>query len=174
MNYKSKVRAFTLIELLVVISIISLLSSVVLASLNTSRQKARDTRRLSDIRQIQIALELYYDKNGQYPDNTDNDNSGWDTGCYGVGDAFISPLEAAGFISKTPCDPTILSQNGGYAYYRYGAGSYSCDINRGAFYILGVRDMETSGNPYTGSPGFNCSGRNWQTEFEWVIGKFEQ
>lgn len=60
-------KGFTLIELLVVISIISLLSSIVLASLNTARSKARDAQRQSDLAQIQNALELYYDKYGYYP-----------------------------------------------------------------------------------------------------------
>lgn len=63
---KSK-KGFTLIELLVVISIISLLSSVVLAALNDARMKARDARRISDLRQIRIALESYFADNGYYP-----------------------------------------------------------------------------------------------------------
>lgn len=59
---------FTLIELLVVISIIGMLSSVILTSVNSARAKARDARRLVDIRQIANALELYAsDHNGQYP-----------------------------------------------------------------------------------------------------------
>ncbi len=62
-----RIGGFTLIELLVVIAIIGILSSVVLASLNTARLKARDTRRVSDIRSIQLALEFYYDSLGQYP-----------------------------------------------------------------------------------------------------------
>lgn len=57
---------FTLIELLVVISIIGLLSSIVLTSVNSARAKARDARRKSDLRTISLALELYYDKYGTY------------------------------------------------------------------------------------------------------------
>lgn len=60
-------KGFTLIELLVVIAIIGLLSSVVLASLNNARAKGRDAKRVSDLRQVQIALEFYYDSHNSYP-----------------------------------------------------------------------------------------------------------
>jgi general secretion pathway protein G len=60
-------RGFTLIELLVVIAIIGILSSVVLASLNTARLKSRDARRVADVKQLQNALALYFDSVGSYP-----------------------------------------------------------------------------------------------------------
>ena len=58
---------FTLVELLVTISIISVLASVVLTSVNSARAKARDARRIADFKQIQLALELFYDSQGKYP-----------------------------------------------------------------------------------------------------------
>lgn len=62
-----KQKGFTLIELLVVVSIIGLLASIVLVSLNSARAKAREARRLADLQQIDRALALYYSDNGSYP-----------------------------------------------------------------------------------------------------------
>jgi len=59
--------AFTLIELLIVIAILGVLATIVLVSLGEARKRARDVRRISDIRQLQIALELYHNQNNQYP-----------------------------------------------------------------------------------------------------------
>jgi len=67
-------RGFTLIELLVVISIIALLSSVVLASLNQARAKARDANILADIHTIRTVMELYYDDHGYYPPPSSSNN----------------------------------------------------------------------------------------------------
>ena len=60
-------KAFTLIELLVVIAVIALLSTLSVVALSNARAKARDARRLSDIKQIQTALEMYLDDAGIYP-----------------------------------------------------------------------------------------------------------
>jgi type II secretion system protein G len=60
-------KGFTLIELMVVISIIGLLASIVLSSLNDVRSKARDTARIQLLRQIETALYSYYSQNGFYP-----------------------------------------------------------------------------------------------------------
>ena len=60
MNYHNHSRGFTLIELLVVIAIIGILSSVVLASLNTARTKGQDAAVQSDLSTIQTQAEIYY------------------------------------------------------------------------------------------------------------------
>jgi len=61
-----KKNGFTLMELLVVIAIIGILSSIVIASMTSARQKARDTKRISDIKQLQLALALYADANSNH------------------------------------------------------------------------------------------------------------
>lgn len=62
-----KSQGFTLIELLVVIAIIGVLVTLAVISLQGARRNARDAKRISDIRQIQTALELYYNNNNNYP-----------------------------------------------------------------------------------------------------------
>jgi len=63
----SAARGFTLVELLVVIAIIAILSGIILTDLTSSKAKARDGQRISDLGQIQVALELYFDRCHQYP-----------------------------------------------------------------------------------------------------------
>lgn len=73
-----KKKGFTLVELLVVIAIIGLLSTLAFVSLNNARSKARDAKRVSDVRQIQSALELYYNESTSpsYPAGSGSDISG--------------------------------------------------------------------------------------------------
>lgn len=179
---------FTLIELLVVIAIIGLLSSVVMLSLSNARKKSRDVKRLADLKQIITALDLYYDKYGQYPTTTDNDCLGYDTSnmnSEGNPNGFINSLVTSGVVSISPGDPsqsgTTCAGPSFYVYYRYDPSSpywqaawSAADSNcKTAFYVLGAVGFETTTGVQPTSPGWSCPGRNWQTQLSWVTGKAE-
>jgi prepilin-type N-terminal cleavage/methylation domain-containing protein len=110
-------RAFTLVELLVVIAIIGLLSTVAVVALGASRIKARDAKRINDLRQISQAVELFADANAYLPRNA----PGWCTyisnPAGGYGPAFQSDLSP--YLAKTPLDPQKANQVGDYLYYNY-------------------------------------------------------
>lgn len=59
---------FTLIEVVVVIGIIAILTTIAYASLTQIRAKSRDQKRVADVHEIQLALEYFFNKNGQYPE----------------------------------------------------------------------------------------------------------
>jgi len=168
---------FTLIELLVVISIIGFIITLSIVALDNARKKARDAIRVGNISQIQKALDQYYDKYNTWPPPTADDCSvGWDEGyCNEDGsDGFITALETEGIMAKTPGDPLFYGTQA-MKYYLYDAGSEGCDPAKGKFYVLGIVDLETDVNPpqnFSGS-GFSCPNRNWQDEFDYVVGKFE-
>jgi type II secretion system protein G len=120
-------RGFTLIELLVVIAIIGLLSSVVLASVNNVRVKARDARRQSDIREVYKAIEMYYADHNAYPSTGSLNNVYGDVGC-GPMDSpdtvtsdWVPGLVSGGYMNSLPQDPV-----GGVDTARGGSNRRAC------------------------------------------------
>ena len=158
-----KSKGFTLIELLVVISVIGLLASVILVSLNSARVKARDTRRLADIKQFQTALELYYDKNDRYPisGGATSPNSNWSNS----GDGSWITLQAAlnPYLSKLSIDPkqspsgTWPGSAGEHGYAFYSRTDSGCV--QGQWYMI-VYQLENAKGP---DPGLTaCDGEFYQ------------
>lgn len=132
--HKNNKSGFTLIELLVVIAIISLLSSIVSSSLSNARSKARDAVRLSDIRQISTALELYYSDRGSYPvgeflslQYTADPLSFW-RGDPSLNNALVLALEP--YLKKIPTDPRNNDSN----CYANGAHFYTYESPTGKSY----------------------------------------
>lgn len=184
--YPSHNRGFTLIEMLVSISIIALLSTVILSATNSARKNARDSQRISSIRELQTGLELYFTSQNVYPDavtgsgriadpNGTPPNNQWDTP---EGDGtFLTDLVTTKTMQAHVFDP--LADQANLRYYRFPAGSNNCNPNRGPYYVLGVVDMETSDGRHPLSPGWSCTDINGTTDFnsaeyfEFVVGKFE-
>ena len=93
-------KGFTLIELLVVIAIIGLLSTLATVSLNSARSKARDGKRLAEMKSMQTALEMYY-----------NDHKGYPGGSGALlGNTNLRCLDDDGF-KDSGCVPTIYIQS---------------------------------------------------------------
>ncbi|MBN1325390.1 prepilin-type N-terminal cleavage/methylation domain-containing protein [Candidatus Falkowbacteria bacterium] len=67
MKYNNKQNGFSLVELLIVILVILVLATISALAVNSQKAKARDAKRISDIRAIQTALEFYKSDEGQYP-----------------------------------------------------------------------------------------------------------
>ena len=107
---------FTLIELLVVASIISLLSSFVLFSVNKATTRSRDVAHKSDLHQLQNSLENYYIEFNSYPSTN---NEWWGKSNQGGNrDDYIINLVPT-YISKLPIDPTSLLPGSDWNGYLY-------------------------------------------------------
>lgn len=109
-----KQHGFTLIELLVVIAVIGILASVIMVSLNSARAKARDAKRMADLKAVSTALYFYYDTYGTYPRISPVSTNQWSDNF----NAMAQDLVTAGFLPNVPVAPT----GGGaipYNYYFY-------------------------------------------------------
>ena len=113
-------RGFTLVELLVVVAIIGLLATLSVLALGSARVRARDAKRLSDIKTVQTALELYHNDQGRYPVGRPSIpsanielGSGEASVLTSVGFEAAPSVGATGYILKVPRDP-LVTQN--YVY----------------------------------------------------------
>lgn len=137
-----KQKGFTLIELLVVIAILGLLSTLAVVSLNNARAKARDARRVSDVKQIQTALELFFMDAGRYP------TAGTE---FAIGSALSYGDET--YMTKIPSAPTpadggdCSDQLNTYSYSRTDAREYTLE------YCLGSETGGISAGLNTASEG---------------------
>ena len=145
---KNQKKGFTLIELLVVIAIIGLLSTLSILALNQARARARDAKRIADVRQMQTALELYYNEVGDYP---------LATGVV-VGSPIKAPTSNNVYLAAVPAPPTPVDGSScpgtqaAYTYVKTGtgvAGTASYTIN----YCLGATINDVIGDKLqTASP----------------------
>lgn len=112
-------KGFTLIELLIVVAIIGLLSTLAVVALGSARVKARDSKRLADLKQLQTALELYYTDQNAYPPGSS----------IALGTTNYACLNATGFTTTGCTSPYMgavpTDPQGGTYTYTAATSSYS-------------------------------------------------
>lgn len=148
-----RLKGFTLIELLVVVAIIGVLASIVLVSVGGARGKARDAKRVSDIKSIQLALANYYNDYGTYPYNIYKNASGSAAPLNGLTGAYLPAVPVDPLSSATPSGCATTPTGAGcynYTVMAVGSAGQSCNAaNLPTFYHIGGVLEDTSGTNLT-------------------------
>jgi prepilin-type N-terminal cleavage/methylation domain-containing protein len=147
-------KSFTLLELLVVTVILVLLITLILVNTRAGRARGRDGRRVQDIKQIILALQLYAeDYDGMYPHRTDPLGAGgWETSDIDP-DLFLEYLAPYFGGAGTPVDPTNKRITGFtffgprpgnyfYAYAEYGIPYDRCPEINTPFAVIAINNLE--------------------------------
>lgn len=162
-------KGFTLIELLVVISIIGLLSSVVLASLNSARGKAKDAAIKENLHQLSTVMALDYDQYGSYCSL----HRGWITATAGNcdtvfpdnGDVYMPQIRAICNTIYANAGENNWGSPGQYKIHAAIDGTHSClnsysimvFLNDGKWYCMGSSgasgEYVSYGDPPNSNPG---------------------
>lgn len=133
-NWLKKLHGFTLIELLVVIAIISLLSSIVLASLSGARERARITRMVSDLKQIETSMVMWMQGEGMTQWPTEGSLSGDDLPVSDI----VNQTTLGQYLNSVPEPPF-----GNYYGYDNNGDSFSCGGYTAAGVLLLVNGVSS-------------------------------
>jgi type II secretion system protein G len=161
---KIKSKGFTLIELLVVVAIIGILATVVLSSLSSARERARDAKRLTGIKTIQTALEMYAnDNNGRYP-------AGWHSSHTGSWSNLETALE-----TTLPVDPLNTSDSTSVTAAREGNYVYTYESQNNSLWCNGrayqlVFNLERKNGDGDNDGVLVCDGRVFNHTTAFVVG----
>lgn len=116
---KSKQSGFTIVELLIVIVVIGILATLVLVTFSGVQQKARDTKRQTDLKALASQLEVYYANNGSYPDLTSLQDNTWLT-------ANLKGLDLTGVVAPNGTGSNTISATASTTTYQYVATPSGC------------------------------------------------
>jgi len=157
---------FNAIGLVLLLAALAVMAGVVIPRALERQLEARDAQRLTDIEVVHEAIEQFFAETGQYPKaKRSGDFGGWDVSHDG---GFIDELVEAGYLAEAISDP-IDDDTHHYGYFVYNQGSYGC-VGPGKFYVLGIRNFETVEAAEKHPGYFDCSGRDWGDEFDWITG----
>ncbi|MBT6068911.1 type II secretion system protein [Candidatus Peregrinibacteria bacterium] len=124
---KNTRKAFSLIELLIVITIIGILVVAFLPSITSGPSRARDVQRISDIADASLALEMYFQDTGVYPD--------------AVSDLLPASLESYFDSNDLPADPSTGT------VYHY----ETCDTKQGYIVAAKMENNKSTDNYHQGT-----------------------
>lgn len=154
-------KAFTLIELLTVIAILGVVIAIATVALQSAQAKARDGKRVQDVREIQKSLELYFNERAGYPGDGDAGGGyivlGEGATSLSGGNGWNSPASGTTYMARVTKDPSPSQQ------YRYRGrntqGDAECaSVSMSVAGCGGYWIDFTLEKGVTGLPGLNCRG----------------
>lgn len=134
-------QGFTLMEMLVTIALIGILASLTIPSLTGARERARDSERVTEVGQIVLGIELFYNTCRSYPVTLATTDT--------AGGACPGTITLGTFIPDIPKDPF-----GTDYYYGTAAGSFVVGAK-----LEVVNSASLANDIDTGVGGVDCTGQ---------------